>query len=248
MLEAPPLSLYVHLPWCVSKCPYCDFNSHAAGDSPPTEAYADALLSDLETELALVWGRSVQSIYFGGGTPSLFPAGEIGRLLSGINRVSLGVQSFDGAALKALGRIHGPEEALAAVDALRSAGLENFNLDLMFGLPGQDLAAAVEDVRTAIACRPAHPTRRLNPGIAHSYESSAVYDPLGEPGRSVDRTPVSLPVDDRAEHGVLGAAAPAAGPGLGLGDAGGLRSVARGRRVRAVRGIRMGYTRSRVPP
>ena len=214
MLETPPLSIYVHLPWCVSKCPYCDFNSHAAGDSPPTGHYVEALLSDLETELALVWGRPVQSIYFGGGTPSLFPAAEIERLLSGIrglltvspraeitleanpgtlerdsfgayrdagiNRVSLGVQSFSGPALKALGRIHGRDEALEAVDALRSAGLGNFNMDLMFGLPGQDLAAAVEDIRLAIACRPAHLSHyqlTIEPNTAFSARPPRLPDP-----------------------------------------------------------------------
>jgi oxygen-independent coproporphyrinogen-3 oxidase len=190
MLETPPLTLYVHLPWCRSKCPYCDFNSHAAGDDPPMDSYVDALLKDLEHELPLVWGRPVQAIFFGGGTPSLFSAEQIGRLLSGVramltlepnpevtleanpgtlerdsfksyrdagvNRVSLGVQSFSDPALQALGRIHGRDEALRAVESLRSAGLENFNIDLMFALPGQALEGAVEDVRTAIACRPAH--------------------------------------------------------------------------------------------
>lgn len=190
MLETPPLTLYVHLPWCRSKCPYCDFNSHAAGDNPPTDDYVDALLKDLEHELPLVWGRPVQAIFFGGGTPSLFSAAQIERLLSGframltlgpapevtleanpgtlerdsfksyrdagINRVSLGVQSFSDPALQALGRIHGRDEALLAVESLRSAGLENFNIDLMFALPGQSLEGVVEDVRTAISCRPAH--------------------------------------------------------------------------------------------
>ena len=190
MLETPPLSLYVHLPWCVAKCPYCDFNSHAAGNSPPTDDYVDALLSDLECELPLVWGRPVQTIFFGGGTPSLFGAAQIERLLdgirglltvrphaeitleanpgtlehdsfrayreAGINRVSLGVQSFSDAALRALGRIHGRGEALRAVDSVVSAGIENFNLDVMFALPGQELADAVGDVRAAIACRPPH--------------------------------------------------------------------------------------------
>jgi oxygen-independent coproporphyrinogen-3 oxidase len=190
VLETPPLSLYVHLPWCVSKCPYCDFNSHAAGDGPPTDDYVDALLSDLECELPLVWGRPVQTIFFGGGTPSLFGADQIERLLNGfrglltvrphaeitleanpgtlehdsfqayrdagINRVSLGVQSFSDAALGSLGRIHGREEALRAVESVGSAGLGNFNVDLMFALPGQTLEEAVQDIREAIARRPPH--------------------------------------------------------------------------------------------
>ena len=189
-LSTPPLALYVHLPWCVRKCPYCDFNSHVASDSPPTDKYVDALLSDLECELPLVWGRPVQTIYLGGGTPSLFGAAQIERLLNGIrglltvrphaevtleanpgtlehdsfraysdagiNRVSLGVQSFSDVALRSLGRIHGREDALQAVNSLGFAGLGNFNLDLMFGLPGQDLEEAVQDVRAAIACRPPH--------------------------------------------------------------------------------------------
>jgi oxygen-independent coproporphyrinogen-3 oxidase len=189
-LQAPPLSLYVHLPWCVRKCPYCDFNSHAAGSELPANEYVDALLLDLEQELPLAWGRTVQTIFFGGGTPSLFSAAHYERLLSGIrarlslgpaaevtleanpgtvehdsfsgyrdagiNRFSLGVQSFSDAALRALGRIHGRTEALRAVESLRGAGISNFNLDLMFALPGQCLHDALEDVRMAISCAPAH--------------------------------------------------------------------------------------------
>jgi putative oxygen-independent coproporphyrinogen III oxidase len=189
-LQAPPLSLYVHLPWCVRKCPYCDFNSHAIGGDLPADEYVDALLLDLEQELPLVWGRIVQTIFFGGGTPSLFSAAHYERLLSGIrarlplspaveitleanpgtvehdsfsgyrdagvNRFSLGVQSFSDAALLAIGRIHGRAEAVRAVESLHGAGIPNFNLDLMFALPGQGLDDALEDVKMALSCAPAH--------------------------------------------------------------------------------------------
>ena len=190
MLELPPLSLYIHLPWCVRKCPYCDFNSHELRGSFPADEYVQALLRDLEQDLPLVWGRPVSSIFFGGGTPSLFGAVHFEQLLSGcrarlsfspgleitleanpgalerdsfaayrdsgINRVSLGVQSFSDTALSSIGRIHGRAEVMQAVESLHTAGIENFNLDLMYGLPGQKLAEAAEDVREAIACAPAH--------------------------------------------------------------------------------------------
>lgn len=190
MFELPPLSLYIHLPWCVRKCPYCDFNSHEIRGSFPADEYVQALLRDLEQDLPLVWGRPVSSIFFGGGTPSLFGAVHFERLLSGcrarlpfspgleitleanpgalerdsfaayrdsgINRVSLGVQSFSDTALSSIGRIHGRAEVMQAVESLHTAGIENFNLDLMYGLPGQKLAEAAEDVREAIACAPAH--------------------------------------------------------------------------------------------
>jgi len=190
VLELPPLSLYVHFPWCVRKCPYCDFNSHAIREDIPADDYITALLQDLELDLPLVWGRTVQSVFFGGGTPSLFSAAQIDRLLSGcrallsfspglevtleanpgtlerdsfaayrdagVNRISLGVQSFSDAALAAIGRIHGRAEVLRAVESLNAAGVDNFNIDLMYALPGQDLKAAEEDVRSAIACGPQH--------------------------------------------------------------------------------------------
>ncbi len=186
----PPLTLYVHIPWCLRKCPYCDFNSHAADGPVPERAYVDALLADLERELPGVWGRTLQAIFIGGGTPSLFSAEAIDRLLcgirsllplkpglevtleanpgtleqgrfaeyraAGINRLSIGAQSFDADALERLGRIHGPAEARAAAEAAHAAGFDNFNLDLMFGLPGQDMAAALDDLEQAIALRPAH--------------------------------------------------------------------------------------------
>jgi oxygen-independent coproporphyrinogen-3 oxidase len=190
MLELPPLSLYIHLPWCVRKCPYCDFNSHELRGDIPADEYIEALLRDLELDLPLVWGRPVSSVFFGGGTPSLFGAAHFERLLSGcrarlpfnpgleitleanpgalerdrfaayrdagINRVSLGVQSFSDTALSSIGRIHGRAEVMQAVESLHAAGIENFNLDLMYALPGQRLAEAEEDVREAIACAPAH--------------------------------------------------------------------------------------------
>jgi putative oxygen-independent coproporphyrinogen III oxidase len=217
MLQAPPLSLYVHLPWCVRKCPYCDFNSHAVGNELPAGEYVDALLSDLEQDLPLVWGRPVQTIFFGGGTPSLFSAAHYERLLSGIrarlplspaveitleanpgtvehdsfsgyrdagvNRFSLGVQSFSDPALRALGRIHGRAEALRAVESLHGAGISNFNLDLMFALPGQGLQDALEDVRMAVSCAPAH--------VSH-------YQLTIEPNTAFHANPPALPDEELA--------------------------------------------------
>ena len=217
MLSAPPLSLYVHLPWCVRKCPYCDFNSHALRGELPAEQYVDALLRDLEQELPLAWGRPVHSVFFGGGTPSLFGAESLERLLSGIrgmltltpdaeisleanpgttehdsfrayadagiNRVSLGVQSFDGAMLDRLGRIHGPGEVDAAVAAIHAAGLVNFNLDLMFALPGQTVDGALDDLHAALQCQPAH--------ISH-------YQLTIEPNTAFHASPPPLPDDDLA--------------------------------------------------
>ncbi|WP_455199153.1 radical SAM family heme chaperone HemW [Kaarinaea lacus] len=186
----PPLSLYVHLPWCVRKCPYCDFNSHALKDELPEAAYVEALIRDLEQDLPKIWGRSIISIFIGGGTPSLFTAEAIDRLLSelrarlsinpdaeitleanpgtaeqsrfveyrdaGINRLSIGVQSFNDDQLQALGRIHDKREAIRAAEMAHDAGLENFNLDLMFALPGQTISQAKQDVATAIDLEPTH--------------------------------------------------------------------------------------------
>lgn len=186
----PPLALYIHIPWCVRKCPYCDFNSHAAGPTLPEAEYVDALLADLDNDLAHVHGRPLTSIFFGGGTPSLFSAEALGRLLDGvarrlafapdieitleanpgtfeqakfvayrglgINRLSIGIQSFQDAKLKALGRIHGREEAIRAADRARAAGFDNFNLDLMHGLPEQSVADALGDLEQAIALAPTH--------------------------------------------------------------------------------------------
>lgn len=189
-LKSPPLSLYVHLPWCVKKCPYCDFNSHAVKGDIPADEYIQALVADLENDLPLVWGRPVHSVFFGGGTPSLFSAAQIDRFLSavrsrlqlspaveitleanpgtvehdsfsayrdaGITRVSLGVQSFDNAALTRIGRIHGRREVEQAIRSIKDAGLDNFNIDLMFALPQQTVRAAVEDMQEALRCGPAH--------------------------------------------------------------------------------------------
>jgi oxygen-independent coproporphyrinogen-3 oxidase len=186
----PPLTLYIHIPWCVRKCPYCDFNSHEAKDAVPEQAYVEALIADLEQDLPLVWGRTVEAIFIGGGTPSLFSPAAIDRLLgavrarvplrpgaeitleanpgtvdqerfrgfreAGVNRLSLGIQSFQPGLLQAIGRIHDDRQALAAVRAAQDAGFDNLNLDLMFGLPGQDIDTALADLRTAIALQPAH--------------------------------------------------------------------------------------------
>lgn len=186
---SPPLSLYIHVPWCVQKCPYCDFNSHEAKGEIPEAVYLDALVADLESALPLIWGRPVGSIFFGGGTPSLLSAAGIDRLLmavrarvslqpeaeitleanpgtveaekfagfraAGINRVSLGIQSFNPAHLQALGRIHDRDEALRAA-ALAARHFERFNLDLMYGLPGQSLEEALADLDTALALQPQH--------------------------------------------------------------------------------------------
>ena len=189
-MEQPPLSLYVHLPWCVRKCPYCDFNSHEVKGELPGDEYVQALLKDLEQELPLVWGRIVHTIFFGGGTPSLFSARQIALLMNGfrsllrvnpeaevtleanpgttehdsfaayrdagVNRVSLGVQSFNDDHLSGIGRIHGRAEVERAVAAIHSSGIRNFNIDLMFGLPGQTPGEAMKDVHQAIACEPTH--------------------------------------------------------------------------------------------
>jgi putative oxygen-independent coproporphyrinogen III oxidase len=186
----PPLSLYVHLPWCVRKCPYCDFNSHEATGELPENAYVDALLADLAQDLPRVAGRELVSIFFGGGTPSLFSPDAIGRILrelrariactadieitleanpgtveqsrfegfhaAGVNRLSIGIQSFNDRHLKALGRIHGADEARRAVTAVRAAGFDNFNLDLMYALPQQSAAEALSDLEQAIALQPTH--------------------------------------------------------------------------------------------
>jgi putative oxygen-independent coproporphyrinogen III oxidase len=189
----PPLSLYVHLPWCLRKCPYCDFNSHewrtdAVGELPESR-YLDALCADVEAALPLIWGRSVHSIFIGGGTPSLFSAAAIERLISdlrarlrlvpeceitleanpgtfekdrfrafraaGVTRLSIGVQSFNDAHLKVLGRVHNREQALAAVHEA-AAAFDTFNIDLMYALPGQTLAQLDEDLDQALALKPPH--------------------------------------------------------------------------------------------
>jgi oxygen-independent coproporphyrinogen-3 oxidase len=226
---APPLSLYVHLPWCVRKCPYCDFNSHRAPARLPERAYVDALLEDLARLANEVTGRSVCSVFFGGGTPSLFEPASIARVLegvgrapglepgaevtleanpgaadagrfagyraAGVNRLSVGVQSFDDGCLSRIGRIHDARAAHLAIDAARAAGFERLNLDLMYALPGQELAGALADVRAALAHEPGH--------VSH-------YQLTLEPGTPFDRSPPPLP-DDAAADDMQVAAADALG-------------------------------------
>ena len=185
----PPLSLYVHIPWCVQKCPYCDFNSHEVRDGIPENEYVDALIADLESALPMVWGRKVSSIFFGGGTPSLLSGQALDRLLTairtllpvvpnaeitleanpgtveagkfaafrdaGVNRLSLGIQSFNPVHLNALGRIHDGDEARRAIE-IAASHFENFNLDLMYGLPGQSLEQALSDIECALTFAPPH--------------------------------------------------------------------------------------------
>jgi len=187
----PPLSLYIHFPWCIQKCPYCDFNSHAVKAGIPEDDYVDSLLADLRNDLNLLTApRTVSSIFMGGGTPSLFSPTALDRLLSGIgqllvlsedceitleanpgtfesvkfrefralgiNRLSIGVQSFSDSHLQRLGRVHSSAEALKAVEIARKAGFDNLNLDLMFGLPDQTEAEAMGDIQTAIELNPSH--------------------------------------------------------------------------------------------
>ena len=189
----PPLSLYIHLPWCIKKCPYCDFNSHEQkGNELSTQdqkTYIDALISDLDQSLGLIWGRKVQSIFIGGGTPSLFNPEVIDFLLSqirsrlplvadceitleanpgtfekdrfrsfkqaGINRLSIGVQSFNDNNLKSLGRVHNAQQAIEAVQEA-SVHFETFNIDLMYALPNQDLKALALDLQQALSFKPPH--------------------------------------------------------------------------------------------
>jgi oxygen-independent coproporphyrinogen-3 oxidase len=188
--QLPPLALYIHFPWCVRKCPYCDFNSHEVRGELAEITYINALIADLEQELPRIWGRSVSSIFMGGGTPSLFNANSIDRLLSslrarltfapnieitleanpgtmeqnrfaefhavGINRLSIGVQSFQDTQLGHLGRIHNGKDAIRAVETAHKAGFDNFNLDLMFALPGQSKQLAKNDLQTAVSLSPGH--------------------------------------------------------------------------------------------
>ena len=185
----PPLALYIHFPWCVKKCPYCDFNSHEVKGNFDEDAYLKALRADLEASLPLIWGRKIYSVFIGGGTPSLMSAAGLDRLLSdirtlltidgaaeitmeanpgtfemekfrsykqsGINRLSIGIQSFNSTHLAALGRIHDGNEARRAIDIARTH-FDNFNLDLMFALPGQTLEQVRDDVETALSFTPPH--------------------------------------------------------------------------------------------
>lgn len=185
-----PLTLYIHLPWCVRKCPYCDFNSHALKQTIPENEYIGALIDDLQQNLSTVADRDIKSIFFGGGTPSLFSPVAIEKLLkkiktflkinddieitleanpgtveqerfrgfkqAGINRLSIGIQSFQAEKLKILGRIHDNKDAINAIQAAKSAGFNNFNLDLMYGLPQQSVADALQDLKIAISMQPTH--------------------------------------------------------------------------------------------
>ncbi|QIK39025.1 radical SAM family heme chaperone HemW [Caldichromatium japonicum] len=213
-LELPPLGLYIHLPWCIRKCPYCDFNSYPTSELP-FAAYSERLLADLEQELsAPAAQRPIQTVFIGGGTPSLFPGWAIRRLLdgvrsrselaadaeitlesnpgtldpqrlddyraAGVNRLSLGVQSLSAKHLRQLRRIHGPEEARAAVQMARAAGFTNINLDLMFGLPEQDLAQARADLDEALALVPEHLSYyqlTLEPGTVFGTRPPVLPDP-----------------------------------------------------------------------
>jgi putative oxygen-independent coproporphyrinogen III oxidase len=212
-----PLALYVHMPWCVRKCPYCDFNSHQLKSGQPDATYIDALIRDFELEAPRVLGRRIESVFFGGGTPSLFAPAEFARLLAalkaridfapgaeitleanpgtiergkfqgyaeaGINRVSLGAQSFDANALQALGRIHSADDTHRAVEELKAAKLDNFNLDLMYALPQQSLEQALNDVKIACSLQPTH----------ISY-----YQLTLEPGTAFHSRPPALPDEDAA--------------------------------------------------
>ncbi len=211
----PPLGLYIHFPWCIEKCPYCDFNSHAVKTATPFDEYIDCLILDLENELPNVWGRSITSIFMGGGTPSLFPAEAIECLIqalrarlnispnieitleanpgtvdqkqfsgyrhAGINRLSMGIQSFNDDMLKKLGRIHNSAQAINAIEAAQKAGFDNFNLDLMFGLPDQSIEQMQYDLQTAIDFQPTH--------LSH-------YQLTIEPNTLFATKPPRLPQDD----------------------------------------------------
>jgi oxygen-independent coproporphyrinogen-3 oxidase len=210
----PPLSLYIHIPWCARKCPYCDFNSHEARGEVPEDRYVAALIADLEQVLPQVWGRRVHSVFFGGGTPSLFAAGAIDAILvavrtrltvepdaeitleanpgtveagkfrdfraAGVNRLSLGIQSFDPRHLKSLGRIHDDREARRAIE-IAQRNFDNVNLDLMYGLPGQDPDDAIADIEAALAYAPPH---------------LSCYHLTIEPNTYFHRFPPKLPGDD----------------------------------------------------
>ncbi len=218
----PPLALYVHLPWCVRKCPYCDFNSHSLKqgevlDSQLERAYVDALLKDLELDLPRVWGRPVHSIFFGGGTPSLFSAQAMKQLMSGVrarlplqvgaevtleanpgtveaarfagyreagvNRLSLGIQSFSDVQLTNLGRIHDAQQAHAAIRTAKDVGFTRINLDLMYGLPNQSMSEARDDLKQALAYETGHQswyqlTLEPNTGFAAAPPALPEHDAL----------------------------------------------------------------------
>ncbi len=213
-MATPPLSLYIHIPWCVRKCPYCDFNSHEVRDSVPEKAYIAALTRDLELALPLIWGRKVYTVFFGGGTPSLLSGEGIAEIMrqvrmllpldlgaeitleanpgtveagrfaayreAGVNRLSLGIQSFNDAHLKALGRIHSADEAKRAI-AIAQRHFDSINLDLMYALPRQNTAQALQDLQTALSFAPQH---------------LSCYHLTLEPNTLFHRKPPPLPDDD----------------------------------------------------
>jgi oxygen-independent coproporphyrinogen-3 oxidase len=210
----PPLSLYIHIPWCVRKCPYCDFNSHEARGAFPEQEYIAALIRDLELALPLIWGRKVYTVFFGGGTPSLLSGESVEQILrsvrmllpldigaeitleanpgtveaarfaayreAGVNRLSMGIQSFNDAHLQALGRIHSADEAKRAI-VIAQQHFGNLNLDLMYALPKQTLDEALQDVQTALSFAPQH---------------LSCYHLTLEPNTLFYRNPPSLPDDD----------------------------------------------------
>ena len=212
----PPLSLYVHLPWCIKKCPYCDFNSHEAAGDMPEQRYIDALIADLEAALPLIWGRTVHSVFIGGGTPSLFSPQAIDRLLAdirarvklnadceitleanpgtfekdrfkafksaGVNRLSIGVQSFNDQHLQALGRVHDKAQAIAAVEEAAKA-FDTFNLDIMYALPGQTLQNLEQDMLMALSLQPPH---------------ISIYHLTIEPNTYFSKFPPVIPEEDMA--------------------------------------------------
>ena len=217
-LETPPLALYIHIPWCVKKCPYCDFNSHGVSGEIPETAYVEALIRDLETDSHLAQGRKLLSLFFGGGTPSLFSPASIEAVIeaadraigieagaeitleanpgtferekfrafrqAGVNRLSIGIQSFNDQHLQALGRIHSGAEAIEAVTAAREAGFSNMNLDLMHGLPQQTPPQALADIEQAIQLQPDH---------------LSWYQLTVEPNTRFYSAPPILPVDEDLE-------------------------------------------------
>lgn len=213
--QLPPLSLYIHIPWCIRKCPYCDFNSHESRGEIPEAAYVDALLDDLADEMPLVWGRQISTVFIGGGTPSLFSANALDRLMSGIraltalapdvevtmeanpgtfeqqrfsdyralgiNRLSIGIQSFQPRLLESLGRVHSADEALAACSIAHKAGFEQINIDMMFALPEQTDDELLDDIRLA---------------IAQSTTHLSFYELTLEPNTLFARFPPAVPSDE----------------------------------------------------
>ena len=217
MEGALPVSLYIHLPWCVRKCPYCDFNSHKAGSDPPWDRYVSAVVAEIEQEATLASGRSVETIFIGGGTPSLFSPDRVASIINacrqycslasdceitmeanpgtvehgslgdyraaGVNRLSIGAQSFDPEILKILGRVHGPAEIVSSFEEANNAGFESINIDLMFALPGQTVSAAEADINRLIGLSPEHVSwyqMTLEPNTVFYYRP-----PPGIPGEEL---------------------------------------------------------------